>query len=457
MNCNTSVTDSFNRSIFLRFDSEISRYGGLVAMVHMLRKSGFLEEMISRLLASFPPDRRNPLRIEHSRRKMLLQRFLGLLAGREDLNDSTDLQNDPGFIAALGNVSLASAPTLCRLERDIPQAVMDGGNAFLLDMYLKYAPRRKYIFIDIDNTPVELFGQQEGIKFNGHYGCNCYLPLLAFIDGFPVGVYNDTEDGRKTAVLHFGDIVSTIRAHNPGAVIVLRADSGFNSTELIDLCEKELGCFYLMGLSPNKVLMARLEHWAPEFVEVLHRAPEKGGSVLRHLGEIDDYQAQSWSGPRRIIARDYWNDERRQWDARFIQTNIPRAKEPKADACGRLAQYSAQQLYDLLYCDRGNDERFNQEFKVQAYGARTSSTLFLTNSYRMLLGACCQLAYRLFRIFSFKKGNSWRDATIEKVRRTFVCCPAIFRGTVRKLEVTLPRSLDALMPCIKRIWWGYQP
>ena len=44
--------------------------------------------------------------------------------------------------------------------------------------------------ISVDNTQVELYGHQEGLKFDGHYrcnrNCNCCLPLLAFIDGFPV-------------------------------------------------------------------------------------------------------------------------------------------------------------------------------------------------------------------------------------------------------------------------------
>ena len=66
----------------------------------------------------------------------------------------------------------------------------------------------------------------------------------------------------------FESMIVKIRERNPGAIITLRADSGFNNVELIDLCEK-LGCYYLIGLSPNSALMKRLSEWEPEFVDVL--------------------------------------------------------------------------------------------------------------------------------------------------------------------------------------------
>ena len=451
----TSVFDSFGRSVSVDFNSVISQYGGLVALVHILHKSGFLEKLTSKVLSTLPRDKRRADRVQHSHRDMFLQRLLGLLVGKEDLNDSPLLQSDPGFLAAFGKQQLASASTLCRFERSVTQETVDAGNALLLDMYLRYAPRRKYIFIDIDNTPVELFGHQEGVKFNGHYRCNCYLPLLAFIDGFPVGVFNGTQDGRKAATTPFKTMVDKIRKANPNAVIVLRADSGFNGGGLIQACEDK-SCFYLIGLAPNKALLKRVEAWEPEFTEAIKRPPQYGGNLLRRLGEIDDYQAKSWNGPRRVIVRDYWSEERQEQDTRFIQTNIKAANSAKTK-CGKLALYSAQQLYDLLYCARGTEEKFNQEFKVQAHGARSSSTLFLTNSYRMLLGAFCQLAYRLMRIFCFKTGNRFREATLDSVRRTFICCPASIRSFKRKIQITLSSSMLPLSGDLQRIWWGYQP
>ena len=227
------------------------------------------------------------------------------------------------------------------------------------------------------------------------------------IDGFPVGVFNGTEDGRKTLVRVFGKMIDTIRARWPDCIILLRADSGFNSTALIDLCEKK-DIFYLIGLAPNKRLVKKMTEWEPQFVDVLRRSPLNGGNLLRHYGEVDDYQSPSWSGPRRVIARDYWSDERREWDSRFIQTNIPRTRCKKA---GRLAKFTAKELYEQVYCRRGMAEQHSQEFKIQAFGARVRSSRMLTNSYRMLLAAICQLAYRILRRNFCTKNTPWHEST----------------------------------------------
>ena len=53
--------------------------------------------------------------------------------------------------------------------------------------------------------------------------------------------------------------------------------------------------------------------------------------------------------------------------------------------CADLWKKSSEELYNLLYCQRGLAEQYNQEFKVQPFGKRVSSTRQTTNSYRMLL------------------------------------------------------------------------
>lgn len=78
---------------------------------------------------------------------------------------------------------------------------------------------------------------------------------------------------------------------------------------------------HLIGLAKNKALIRRLETWEPEFIKVLPQA-KCIGHILSQIGEIRDYKARSRTGPRRVIVRDFWTDARREWDVRFIQTNI---------------------------------------------------------------------------------------------------------------------------------------
>lgn len=445
MHC-TDILDGFGRCVEINFDRKISNLGGLSAALFYLRRNGFFKTL-EQALRSFLPNQRQVGKLKFSSWDLLEQRLIGLIAGKEDLNDYELLKKDPGFITALGRHQIASTATLCRFERSIDQSLIDAANRFLLDVYFRYGYKQKYIFIDVDNTPVELFGHQENVKFNGHYRCNCYLPLLAFIDGFPIGVFNGTQDGRKTMIQVFESMIQRIKQHNPNAIITLRADTGFNSKELIDLCEK-LGGYYLIGLAPNKALIQRLSQWEPEFVDVLRRPPEVGGSLLRHYGEIEDYQAQSWSGPRRVIARDYFDDQRRQWDCRFIQTNIPRCRDEK---CGNLWRKTTRELYEQLYCERGLTEQHNQEFKAQAFGARASSSRFLTNSYRMILSALCQLAYRLLRLQLFRKKTNWNASTLKAFRSAFICAPAVIDQMKTKVKITL--NAEAVgVDAIERFW-----
>ena len=114
----------------------------------------------------------------------------------------------------------------------------------------------------------------------------------------------------------------------------MRADSGFNSAALIELCE-ELKIYYVIGLAKNKNLLKRLEQWQPESVKILQHQND-AGNVLAHIGEIHDYQAKGWKEPCRIIVRDYWNDQRREWDVRFIQTNIPKEDNQKCSVLWKM-------------------------------------------------------------------------------------------------------------------------
>lgn len=442
----TVIRTACGKSVFVETDIKVSAFGGLMAAVHHLRTCGVLGKVYDALLGTLP-DRGQQGKVKHSAKDLLTQRLMGLMVGKEDLCDTDQLAADPGFMLAIGRDRLASTATLSRFEQKVGQATLDAGNELLLDMYFRFGNLSKYVYIDVDNTPVELHGYQENVKFNGHYMCNCYLPLLAFINGFPVGVYNGNEDGRATVVAHLREIVARIRRHRPDAIIVLRADSGFNGTTLVDLCE-ELGCYYLIGLSPNKALLRRLEAWDPQFMEIVRRPPVLGGTLLRHIGEIDDYQASSWTGPRRVIVRDYYDDERRQWDARFIQTNIPNKSDEK---CGKLWRLTARELYENVYCDRGSAEKSNQEFKKQAFGARSSSTRFLTNSYRMLLAAICMLFYKILRTCFFTKAMSWYTATLKTFREHFVVTPAVVEA--KRSRITLRMNLCRCTPTdIQRFW-----
>ena len=136
--------------------------------------------LVRRFAACFT-DRRDPRFVEHRVETLVGQRVFALALGYEDLNDHDELRKDPVMAVLAGKLSagradceaLAGKSTLNRLERipkrhgakyhkiDFDQARMD---ALLLDMFVEAhrgEPRPKSIVLDLDNTDIPLYGNQE--------------------------------------------------------------------------------------------------------------------------------------------------------------------------------------------------------------------------------------------------------------------------------------------------------
>ena len=60
-----------------------------------------------------------------------------------------------------------------------------------------------------------------------------------------------TSDARKVLEHYLPRLLKRIQKAFPDYIIVLRADSGFNSNALIETCQK-LGAHYIMGFPPIK-------------------------------------------------------------------------------------------------------------------------------------------------------------------------------------------------------------
>ena len=75
-------------------------------------------EAIPQRLGPLGRDPRSPLLIRHGVRDMLRQRVYALALGWQDLNDHSALRCDVALQTAVGvEREVASAPTLCRLEK----------------------------------------------------------------------------------------------------------------------------------------------------------------------------------------------------------------------------------------------------------------------------------------------------------------------------------------------------
>ena len=79
------------------------------------------------------PDPRDPSLITHRQVDLLRQRIYGLALGYENLNDHDTLRHDPAWQCAVERTeTLASSPTLCRLEHRVDRRAAVAFHAVLL-------------------------------------------------------------------------------------------------------------------------------------------------------------------------------------------------------------------------------------------------------------------------------------------------------------------------------------
>lgn len=362
-------------------------------------------------------DPRNPLLIKHNVLDMLRQRVYGLALGWEDLNDHQALRQDVAMQTAVGvDKEVASAPTLCRLEKWADKATAWRLHDVLVEQFIasfKTAPEE--LVLDFDATDNPLYGQQEQRFFHGYYDTYCYLPLYVFCGQQLLCAYLRPSriDGAKHAAAILKLLVKRLRQHWPQVRIIFRADSGFCRSRTINYCERA-GVNYIIGLARNARLQANTE-----FMELAMKdAFEQTGVKQREIGEFM-YAAQSWSKERRIITRLEYGEQGN--NPRYVVTNLT------ADP---------QVLYDNVYCQRGEAENRIKEAQVGLFATRTSCHQFQSNQLRVLLAALGYVLIERLRALALQ-GTKLADAQIDTLRIKLLKLAAVITRNTRRIRLYL--------------------
>lgn len=236
-----------------RFDGgSMTSDGGVMLLAETDRKLGLIEAA-TRCIA----DPRRPLLIKHGVRDMLRQRVYGLALGWEDLSDHSTLRQDVAIQTAIGvDREVASAPTLCRLEKWADQQTAWRLHAVLVEQFVaSFKTVPEALVLDFDATDNPLHGQQEGRFFHGYYDCYCYLPLYVFSGQqlLCACLRESHIDGAKHAAAILKLLVTKLRQKWPQVRIIFRGDSGFCRRRILNYCERA-GVNYIVGLARNPVL-----------------------------------------------------------------------------------------------------------------------------------------------------------------------------------------------------------
>lgn len=362
-------------------------------------------------------DPRNPLLIKHNIVDMLRQRVYGLALGWEDLNDHSTLRQDVAMQTAVGvDEAIASAPTLCRLEKWADKTTAYKLHQVLVEQFIKsFETPPEELILDFDATDNPLYGQQEERFFHGYYDSYCYLPLYVFCGQQLLCAYLRPSriDGARHAAAILKLLVQRLRKVWPQVRIVFRGDSGFCRQRIINYCERA-NVHYIIGLARNARLQA-----ITEFMELSMRdAFEQTGLKQREVGEFL-YAAQSWIQERRVLTRLEYGAQGN--NPRYVVTNL----------AGQ-----AQALYDGVYCQRGEAENRIKEAQVGLFATRTSCHQFQSNQLRMLLAALGYVLIERLRALALA-GTELATAQVDTLRIKLLKLAAVVTRNTRRVRLYL--------------------
>jgi hypothetical protein len=384
--------------------------------------------------------------IEHTVSELVSQRIYGLALGYEDLNDHDMLRSDP-LLAVLcekeeptgsnrkcirdKGKALAGKSTLNRLEltgsdaseksryKKIvahPEKIDD----LFVDVFLEsYGKEPCRIILDIDATDDPLHGNQEGRFFHGYYKAYCYLPLYIFCEDHLLcaRLRPSNIDASEGTVAELERITNRIRQRWGSVEVVIRADSGFCREEIMHWCE-ENDVEFILGLAKNNRLKKIIKEDLVD-AEIMYR---KTGRASRIYHDFFYKTLKSWSTLRRVVGKA--EHLRKGANPRFVVTSIPQD------------EMDADDLYERLYCARGEMENRIKEQQLYLFADRTSTSKIRSNQIRLYFSSIAYMLVSAFRRFGLK-GTQMAKAQCHTIRLKLLKVGAQIQVTVRKVWVSL--------------------
>jgi len=430
------------RSISGAFDGGqiTSDAGGL-----LLREIEHGQQFIRRFSKCFT-DLRDPKFIEHSVYELVAQRTYGLCLGNEDLNDHDQLRADPLLAVLCGKKdlegkarrsvrdrgkALAGKSTLNRLEtagsleskrprykRIIAETT--GLEEYFARTFLRTTKRPPALLIlDFDATDDPLHGRQEGRFFHGYYDCYCYLPLYVFCGDHLLWAQlrKADIDASEGALEVLQRLVKMIRHTWPWIKILIRADSGFCREKLMRWCE-EKGVKFLFGIAKNRRLLTRISRT----MKKAKRDWASTGRAARRYLQFSYRTRNTWSRARRVVAKAEYMDKGP--NPRFVVTNL------------LSREYEEQELYEKLYCARGEMENRIKEQQLYLFADRTSSATMRANQLRLWFSSLAYVILNELRSVGLR-GTRMAEATCQSMRLKLLKIGAHVRVSVRRVVFSM--------------------
>jgi len=307
---------TFNRSIKVESRAErLTGDAGVLLLRELDERIGLTSSLGESLI-----DHRNPELIRYTLTELLRQRIYGFAQGYRHQDDMDRTAHDPAMRLAVWEGGgedalqerLSSQPTQSRLldtmalkhnREELRNGLSDWPERFATAS----GQGRKLMraTLDTDSFDLEVFGRQEGGRYNGHFRRTVYHPLVASLA--PNGSYDDARlgEGFLHAILRSGEVHTAAgslrfmrnavsRAKRFARTVDVRMDAGFAIGRVMDgLCDDKIR--FVGRLASNPVLERMAE---PFLKRPVGRPPVEGYEFTVELGM---YQAADWRHAQRVV------------------------------------------------------------------------------------------------------------------------------------------------------------
>lgn len=416
-------TDISNKKVNVDFNGgEITSDTGLLFLREIEKRTGNIKK-----LSQIIKDNRHQSYTIHDIYTLLRQRIFQIASGYEDGNDCDSLRTDSSLKFScdrlpISGSDLASQPTMCRLENNISRRDLYRIAQVFLEIFIdSYDKPPTGIIIDIDDTDDPTHGCQQLTLFNSYHNTNCYMPIHIYEGKSGKLITSILRPGKrpkgKEIVIILKRIVKKIRESWPKVGIILRGDSHYSTPEVHDWCT-ENNVKFVLGQTPNTILYEKAN-------SIMEKAKELYSIHKNHIKLFTEfeYQAQSWSLPRRIIVKAEYT--KKGANTRFIVTN--------------LTHNNRKFIHQTIYCGHGTSELYIKEHKNHLASDRTSCSSFIANQFRLFLHSA---AYVLLHTFREKclKTTEFAHAQFDTIRLKLLKIGAQVKEMITRVKFHLPSS-----------------
>lgn len=417
-----SIKNVQNKPVILNFDGgALSSDAGILLLKEVEEQINIIQSMTEVIT-----DNRDSRYIKHTIKELLFQRISQIACGYEDANDCNELRYDPIFKILCDRLPesgdpLASQPTMTRFENAISRSFLYRLARVFADAFIaSYEKEPSLIVLDFDDSEDKVHGNQQLALFNNFYKDYCYAPLHVFEGISGKLITSILKPGKrltgKQTLAIVKRLIRYLRNYWPNTVILFRGDGHFSYHEVHEWIDEQENVNFVTGYAVNSVL----KKLAEPLLERARRLYNQSKRDVRLFHTVY-YKAGSWAKHRRVIIKVEINHKGQ--NIRCIVTDLYHA--------------GAKELYQTVYCGRGNAELYIKDLKLYLKSDRTSCHRFMANQFRLLLHSAAYVLIHALRT-NILRHTQWEKATISTIRLRLFKIGAKVQELKTRIKIELP-------------------